>query len=142
MPVNQNIWADSKNHELRDTFGMKGWDESDTRTKVLHFSLDEQESLKEWKGRLDVNWPGSELSWYRWAGTNDFSVHCIHETSELCERRPPPEYLILTWSELKALPRSWKDAISEWRRIYLIYDKEDGMMYVGSAYGKENLYQR
>lgn len=142
MIFKKQFWGEPKNQELRDTFGMKGWDKSDPRTKVLHFSLEEQQSLQPWKGRLVVDWPGSELSWFRWADRNDFAVHCIHETSELCERRPPPEDLLLTWSELRALPRSWKEAISEWRGIYLIYDTVDRMMYVGSAYGKENLYQR
>jgi hypothetical protein len=55
---------------------------------------------------------------------------------------PTWDNLILTWEELKILPRSWKDKMSQWRGIYYILDASDGKGYVGAAYGNENILGR
>jgi hypothetical protein len=37
---------------------------------------------------------------------------------------------------------SWKSALSSVKGVYLVADKSNGRLYVGSAYGEENLWQR
>jgi len=138
----KQFWSNPLNQELRDAFGMEGWNDEETRDHVLRFDLKEMKAFQEWRGRLVVDWPGSELAWYRWADKNKMALRCIHEQCELSQHRPPWNEILLTWSELQVLPRSWKDTISQWRGVYLIYDQSDGSMYIGSAYGRENIYQR
>lgn len=108
----------------------------------LWFDLLPTEHLESWKGRLVINWPPPERSWWRWADRNVFGVHAIHEESLLAPERPDPSTLSLTWAELKVLPTSWRHALAEWRGIYYIFDRVHQLGYVGSAYGTENLLGR
>lgn len=94
------------------------------------------------KGRLIVGWPGIERSWWRWASRNRFEVHAIHEESRLIRPLPPWNELVLTWPELPLLPASWRQAISQWRGVYYIFDTELKQGYVGSACGAENILGR
>ena len=55
---------------------------------------------------------------------------------------PPWNKIVLLWDELQTLPSQWRQALSHWRGIYLIFDVSDGRSYVGSAYGQENLLGR
>ncbi len=50
--------------------------------------------------------------------------------------------LVLSWSELQALPAPWSAALAQWRGIYFIYDVERQAGYVGSASGTENILGR
>lgn len=64
-----------------------------------------------------------------------------------CRERPRfahPEWdeIDLGWEELAVLPTRWRAKLSEWRAIYYIFDTSDGKVYVGSAYGGENLLGR
>ena len=112
------------------------------QTRVPWFDLQLTEHYAEWKGKLVINWPGKELSWWRWASRNTFSIMVIHEESLFDEEMPPWEELVLEWKDLDQLPSRWKGALSQWRGIYLITDISDGKSYVGSAYGKDNIYGR
>lgn len=122
-------------------FGMRGFLKGD-RESVLWFDLGPTDFYKEWKGRLVVDWPGSERSWWRWADRNCFLVSIIHEQSILDAAMPRWDEMRFTWGELKVLPSKWKAALSQWRGIYFIFDEGDGKGYVGSAYGTENILGR
>lgn len=50
--------------------------------------------------------------------------------------------LVVTWSEMTILPQSWLARLRNWRGVYLIRDSSDGRLYVGSAYGIENIEGR
>jgi hypothetical protein len=52
------------------------------------------------------------------------------------------ENLNLSWEELADLPKSWEDAIRQWRAIYYIFDTSMQKGYVGSAGGVDNLLGR
>lgn len=95
-----------------------------------------------WKGRLVVNWPPPQISWWRRADSNSFTIHCIHEESQLVPSLPKWDALNLTWNELSALPSSWKAALSQWRGVYFIFDETTGKGYVGSASGADNILGR
>jgi hypothetical protein len=124
--------------------GMDPWDESDPRQDALFFDIRATNHMGDWKGRLVVDWPPPERSWYRWADRrrNIFPVRAIHEDSLLASAMPAWQELSLTWAELKALPRQWQIALSHWRGVYFIFDAGDGKGYVGSASGAENLLRR
>ena len=98
-------------------------------------------SAKIGKARLVVKWPPGML-WWRWAKSNDFIVHAIHEDSVFDKKMPSWDQLSLTWADLKVLPNRWQAELSHWRVVYFIFDRTDGKGYVGSASGNENLLQR
>lgn len=122
------------------SYGMQGF--TSARPSLLFFDLLEEAFYREWKGRLIVQWPGLERSWWRWADRNDLAVEAILERSRLEREMPNWRELTLTWTELKLLPSSWKAALSQWRGIYFILDESDGRGYVGSACGEENILGR
>jgi hypothetical protein len=92
--------------------------------------------------KLIVQWPGKELSWWRWADRNQFEIHAIREESAFEAEMPDWEQLILKRNELHAMPSRWKARLREWRGIYFIFDSTDGKGYVGSASGPENILGR
>lgn len=106
------------------------------------FNLICAEHLAAWKGKLVVEWPPPERAWWRWSARNKMPIHAIHDESILVGRLPAWNELVLTWADVQTMPRSWQAAISQWRGIYCILDRDSGKSYVGSAYGDENLLAR
>jgi hypothetical protein len=104
--------------------------------------LEPTEFYSSWKGRLVVGWPGPERSWWRRAHKNKFPILAIREESGFNEAMPAWNGLNLTWEELHILPIRWRNALSQWRAIYCIFDSKDRKGYVGSAYGENNLLGR
>ena len=140
QPINDvQFWAIPAIQELRP-FGIKGLEAHRDRV-AQSFDLQLLDFCKEWKGRLVVKWPPGRL-WWRWAKTNDFSIHAIHEDSVFDKEMPSWDRLILTWAELKVLPNKWKAALGHWRAVYFTFDRSDAKGYVGSASGNENILRR
>lgn len=124
-------------------FGMRGWTEELNRSTMLWFDLRLTDFYSRWKGKLIVNWPPPERSWWRRAHKNvGMSVLAILEDSALDVALPHWQEISFTWDRLKALPSRWRAALSQWRGIYYIIDTSDGKGYVGSAYGADNLLGR
>lgn len=121
--------------------GMRGFTGED-RSSVLWFDLRLIDFYSEWKGKLIVDWPPPERSWWRRADRNVIPVRAILEDSELDAPMKRWDELDLTWNQLNVLPKRWQTKLSEWRGIYYIFDTSDGKGYVGSAYGSENLLGR
>lgn len=117
-----------------------GW--IDPRDSYLQFDLDRTDFYAAWAGRLVVDWPPPERSWWRWAARNAIAVRAIHEHNVFCADMPSWDRLVLTWKDLAVLPARWRAALAEWRGIYLIFDTRDAKAYVGSAYGSENILGR
>lgn len=134
----KKYWA-MPNNKLLLTYGTHGPKEG---RDALWFDLHVSEQLQSLKGRLILEWPGIERAWWRWASRNTFAVDAICEESLLVKKLPEWESLVLDWVKLQSLPVSWKQALSQWRGIYYIFDKTDRMGYVGSAYGADNLLGR
>lgn len=106
------------------------------------FNLVCTEHLAAWKGKLVLEWPPPERSWWRWSDRNTMRVQAIHDESVLVRTLPLWNELVLTWQDLQSMPRSWQAAIAQWRGIYVILDRASGKHYVGSAYGAENILAR
>lgn len=114
--------------------GMKGF-HSQSRSFCLWFDLMLQNFYSSWKGKLIVDWPPPERSWWRRAHRNTMPVHAILEDSALDAAMKNWDELDLTWNQLSILPKRWQAKLAEWRGIYYIFDTSDGKGYVGSAYG-------
>ena len=112
-------------------FGMQGF--TGARETVLWFELEPTDFYSKWKGRLIVEWPGLERSWWRWADRNVILIDSILERSALDAEMPSWEELALTWEELKVLPSKWKAALSEWRGhlLHLGRDRREGIRRFG-----------
>jgi hypothetical protein len=121
-------------------FGMKGF--SGERSSVLWFDLVPTEFYAKWKGKLIVDWPPPERSWWRRAHKNTIPVLAILEDSALDAAMPGWDEIALHWEDRGVLPARWKSVLSQWRGIYYIFDTSDGKGYVGSAYGGSNLLGR
>jgi hypothetical protein len=128
--------------QMKEHFGMEGWSQTDGQQRQLLFDLQPSELYAAWRGKLVVNWPPPERSWWRRAHRNEIPVAAILEDSALTAAMPDWNQLELTWQELSVLPTRWRDKMSQWRGIYLIFDQTDGKGYVGSAYGKQNILGR
>lgn len=132
-------WSVPAYKEMK-AFGIEGF--TGARDAVFWFDLELTDFYAKWKGRLIVEWPGLERSWWRWADRNPIQIDSILEESILEAEMPAWDELILTWDQLKVLPLKSKSALTQWRGIYFIFDASDGKGYVGSAYGGENLLGR
>ena len=137
----QECIARPKHQELM-SLGMVGIKATDGRTHLIEFDLPTLQWHADWKGRLIIDWPPPDRSWWRWADRNTFSIEALLLESAFAKMMPPWDQLVFTWQELSVLPASWAAAMSQWRGIYLIRDLGDGKPYVGSAYGAENILQR
>ena len=110
--------------------------------ECIWFDLARTKYYAAWSGKLIVRWPPPEISWSRWSSKNQFEVLAILEESLLTPKMPDWRELEFTWNDLKAIPESWRAALSEWRGIYFIFDTSDGKGYVGAAYGDNNIRGR
>lgn len=137
----KEFWSIPENAILRE-HGMLGWARKG-RKRGLWFDLQLDGTFyAEWIGRLIVKWPPPERAWWRRAERNTLAIDSIATESHFASAMPEWRELVLKWSDLALIPASWKAALREWRGIYLIRDLRDGLAYVGSAYGVENLLGR
>ena len=135
-------WKEPGNIELRK---VARCDYDEDRPFVLWFDLKLTGFCDQWKGKLVIDWPPPDRSWYRFPDDkkNKFVIHAILEKDALTEKKMPSwRRLVRKWDELKSMPEAWQARLKEWRGIYLIFDVSDGKSYVGSAYGSENIYHR
>lgn len=133
-------WKNPVHNELK-RIGMRGF--VDSRKSILKFDLKKDGQFDPWKGKLIVDWPGTDLAWSRWATKrNKFSVIALLEESKLIKAMPDWTEIIWPHSQLKTLPRSWQDKLSQWRGIYYVFDYKRRKGYVGSAYGHDNILGR
>jgi hypothetical protein len=133
-------WKVSAHIELRK-LGMRGF-VTEKRSSCLWFDLTLLDFYSSWKGKLIVDWPPPNRSWWRRANRNKILIHAILEDSALDTAMQNWDEIDFTWNQLSVLPRRRQAKLSEWRGIYYIFDTSDGKGYVGSAYGSENLLGR
>jgi hypothetical protein len=137
----EDYWRIPANVELQ-RLGVEGFTENTRRSSVLWFDLRATTFYSHWKGKLVVDWPSPERSWWRRAHRNTIPVNAILEDSALDADMPDWDRLVLTWDELRIMPTRWRAVLSQWRGVYFIFDTSDGRGYVGSAYGADNLLGR
>ncbi len=103
---------------------------------------------KEWIGRLKVSYPEPKRQRYPYLE----NVYDDLEFSEMLKVRysgaifPGYENVSLKFDELEfivnANKEDWKNTLSSVKGIYVIFDKETGKKYVGSAYGENGIWGR
>ncbi len=122
-----------------DGFPLKDWFQG----QKMFYELEHIDLLKEYEGRLLIEWGKGALAWAQKA-TNEKPIVAIQDKRVFSGY----ENFILTYDELKEIVKdptayeSWHTALSSVNAIYLIVDRENGRQYVGSAYGKDGLLGR
>lgn len=99
------------------------------------------ESLRDYAGRLVVDWGIGTRSWSQRAEQQDKSIVALHEAFV----EPPfPGYagFVAQLSEIEALPVGWRAALGTARGVYLLTCPRTREQYVGSATGAEGLLGR
>ena len=137
-------WATPENQFLA-SHGMAGFADTDLREHIHHFDLQHcGDFYAEWKGRMIIQWPPPQISWWRRAHRSgpNMAIHAVLEESALEERMPVWSDISLEWKHLDVIPKSWLARMDQWRCIYFIKDTVRNLGYVGSAYGKFNLVGR
>lgn len=109
------------------------------------FDLEYVDLLKEYEGKLVIDWGKAAISWHQ-KGTNEKPIVAIESPN----RKPFVgfENLILSYDELKEVIEgdadyaSWHDAMKAVNAVYLIVDTKTGKQYVGSTYNGDGLLGR
>lgn len=110
-----------------------------------YFDLEHIDLLKDYEGRLTIDWGNSARMWHQ-KGTTEKPIVAIQADEK--EVFSGFENLILTYDELKRIIdnqetfEAWYTAMSAVSAVYLIADRKEGTQYVGSAYGKDGLWGR
>jgi len=137
----EQFWEIPEYQQMKE-HGMQGFTASEGRPTIEQFDLELLAFRSEWKGKLIIDWPGGERSWWRRAENNNFTVQAILEQSAFDEAMPKWNEFCLSWEQIKVLPSRWKNSLREWRGIYYIHDTSDNKAYIGSASGTENILGR
>ena len=122
-----------------DGFPLEDWFQG----QKTFYELEHVDSLKEYEGRLLIEWSKGALAWAQKA-TIEKPIVAIQDKLAFSGY----ENFILTYDELKEIVKdptayeSWHTALSSVNATYLIVDRENGRQYVGSAYGKDGLLGR
>lgn len=118
------------------------------KTKKFLYDLEEVDGFNDLKDRLVIDWGKATISWHQWADSDkDKEVVELMPEGFLGEF-PGTLDFILSHSELKKLNsnldanKKWFHHLSSINGIYLILDKKTGKQYIGSAYGKNGIWQR
>lgn len=122
-----------------DAFPLEDWFQG----QRMFYELEHVDLLKEYEGRLLIEWGKGALAWAQ-KGTNEKPIVAIQDKRIFSGY----ENFVLTYDELKEIVNdptaheSWHTALSSINAVYLIVDRENGRQYVGSAYGRGGLLGR
>jgi hypothetical protein len=141
-PMGRQEYWDIADHHVLGDHGSFNFGPEDSRESIEFFDLQRLDFYQSWCGKLIVDWPPPERSWWRRSERNTMPISAILEESSFVSTIPRWDAVNLDWRQLGALPTSWQIAMSQWRAIYFIHDISDGKGYVGSAFGEENLLGR
>ncbi len=109
----------------------------------IWYDLKEISEFDHLRGRLRVKWR-APLAWVQ---RKDMEIHEILPPGRVTHF-PGYQDVRLSWKELNEIcthPEShpdWRSALKFTAAIYRITDLKSGMIYIGSAYGKDGLWKR
>ncbi len=108
-----------------------------------------EEQYKEYVGRLLIHYPGPGVrgrAFYLEKHYSNLVVSQIFDKPYSGEAFPGYENIEHGFSQLEAIfkqnKQDWKAALQNVKGVYLIVDKKNGKMYVGSAFGESGIWSR
>ena len=125
--------------------GLPDCEAMEYRGEMAFFDLQYVDLLKEYEGKLVIDWGGSARMWHQKA-TTEKPIVAIESKNQ----KPFVgfENLILSFDELKEVVENdadyelWQAAMAAVNAVYLIVDTKTGDRYVGSTYGYDGLLGR
>ncbi len=111
------------------------------RTKRHYYELRPHDLLRDYCGRMVVDWPSGRV-WHRRLSNVTIRVLEIHEEGWNVQPFPGFTRFTILVSEAEEIPATWREALRAVSGVYLLVDTQDGKQYVGSASGEDGLYQR
>jgi len=113
---------------------------SDSQT----YEIVELQDFDELKERVIIEWGQASLAWHQWLHKNDKEI--VEITPGLDYIFPGYDNIILDLSQLQYIVSKeypeWKKMLSAVNCIYVIADKKEGSVYIGSTYNKEGIWGR
>jgi GIY-YIG catalytic domain-containing protein len=112
--------------------------------RSVHYHLSSSNKMMELSERLVIDWGKSTVSWVQSKDKDIIQLLGKNSIGDFVSY----DDIQLSYCELQKLMSdsdsniSWINALSSVNGIYLIRDKTDGRLYVGSAYGKEGIWSR
>lgn len=105
------------------------------------YDLAKADPLRDYAGRLAVDWAAGARSWVQLAGNQDKTIVELRRT---VIDPPFPGFagFVRQLSEIEAMPRSWRDALSATGGVYLLTCPRTREQYVGSATGRDGFIGR
>jgi len=109
----------------------------------IWYDLEEIPAFRYLRGRLIAEW-SNPLKWHL---IKDQMIHELRPPGRV-KNFPGYQNVILSWTELKEISNNpashsdWVTAMKFTAAIYRIVDLASGKIYIGSAYGREGLWQR
>lgn len=123
------------------------WDESLNLYRYKFLFLEAAEKLERrlvvsWQDRFRNSYPNGETL------ANQLEIACILSTPDVLGRFPGYSKIRISMEGLRSLRQDpagsigWKTALENVAGVYVIADTKKEKLYVGSAYGEANLWQR
>lgn len=115
--------------------------------KKLYYDLEEIHDLAYLNDRLVIDWGLAARNWHQWYHAQEKEIIEILPAGYMGSF-PGLLDFVLEYDELKKLTENpeanydWKTHLSSVNGIYLILDAATGNQYIGSANGKEGIWQR
>lgn len=109
------------------------------------FELQESDIMREYNDRLIIDWGKGVIAWKQW-GYNKKEILSVLASQKV--EFTGFDTLAISYSQLKEIVENpfiyenWHTALSSINAVYLIADKVDGQLYVGSAYNTNGLLGR
>ena len=114
---------------------------------LYHYDLEAVPEFNNLVDRLVIDWGSNAIAWHQWYGTQVKKVIEVLPQGYIGSF-PGLLDFVLEYDELKTLINN-PDANYEWRHhlsavngIYMILDESTGQQYIGSANGKDGIWQR
>lgn len=117
------------------------------RNGKIYYELEQVPEFDDLIDRVVIDWGNNAISWHQWYHRQEKEVIEILPQGYI-GNFPGLLQIVLEFSELKRLvanPSSnheWYHHLSAVNGVYMILDASTGMQYIGSAYGKEGIWQR
>ncbi|MFC1664825.1 GIY-YIG nuclease family protein [Pseudomonadota bacterium] len=113
------------------------------RTSV-HYHLKQTDLLKDLSERLVIEWGGATVSWVQLKDKDIVQIKPANLIGDFVSY----DDIQLSYAELVRMVKAsvsnatWINALSSVNGVYLIRNKRNGKLYVGSAYGNDGIFGR
>ena len=110
-------------------------------TDYIVFNIQKSDHLKEYEGKLVIEWGAGYLAWVQQAEKQDKRVVELRPKFE--EQTYPGHFSFISpLAEIEALPPAWKAALMHAKGIYVLTCPRTKECYVGSAAGEGGFFER